>query len=52
MSRSSLIFALVALACSPLFERDPLPDIEWAMEEFSSFLLARAQEAEHMSPQP
>src|SRR6266446_3771803 len=49
-SRSSLMFALLHAVCSllPLFPRDPLPDIGWAMEECSSFLLTRAQEAHHL----
>src|SRR6266516_940105 len=49
-SRSSLMFALLHAVCSllPLFPRDPLPDIGWAMEEFSFFLLTRAQEAHHL----
>src|SRR5216683_2383370 len=38
-SRSSLL---------PLFSRDPLQDMGWAMEEFSSILLTHAQEAEHL----
>src|SRR5882762_2442402 len=49
-SRSSLMFALLHAGCSlwPLFPRDPLVDIEWAVEEFSAFLLTRAQEADHV----
>src|SRR5206468_8477293 len=49
-SRSSLMCALLNSVYSlwPLFPRDPLPDIGWAMEEFSSFLLTRAQEAHHL----
>src|SRR6266702_84113 len=49
-SRSSFIFALRDSVCLslPLFPRDPLPDIEWAMEECSPFLLTRAQEADHV----
>src|SRR6266403_6097556 len=49
-SRSSLMFALLHAVCSllPLFPRDPLADIGWAMEECSSCLLTRAQEAHHL----
>src|SRR2546425_5178307 len=49
-SRSSLMFALLNSVCSLylLFPRDPLADIEWAVEELSSFLLAPAQEADHV----
>src|SRR2546425_5473805 len=49
-SRRSLMFALLHAVCSllPLFPRDPLADIEWAMEELSSFLLTPAQEADHV----
>src|SRR5882724_10575477 len=31
-----------------LFPRDPLADIEWAVEERSAFLLTPAQEADHV----
>src|SRR6266446_6665113 len=49
-SRSSVMFALRDAVCSllPLFLRDPLADIEWAMEELSAFLLTPAQEADHV----
>src|SRR5438132_1973429 len=49
-SRSSLMCALLHSVCSllPLFPRDPLADIGWAMEECSSCLLTRAQEAHHL----
>src|SRR5712692_5950667 len=49
-SRSSLIFVLRDAVCSLylLFPRDPLSDIEWAVEEFSPFLLTPAQEADHV----
>src|SRR2546430_14751546 len=49
-SRSSLMFALLHSVCSllPLFPRDPLADIEWAVEELSAFLLTPAQEADHV----
>src|SRR5882724_6618279 len=49
-SRSSVIFAPRDSVCSllPLFPRDPLADIEWAVEECSAFLLTRAQEADHV----
>src|SRR6266850_8393588 len=49
-SRSSRMGALLHALCSlwPLFPRDPLADIGWAMEEFGSFLLTRAQEAHHL----
>src|SRR5882672_7137175 len=49
-SRSSRIFAFLHFVCSlwPLLPRDPLPDIGWAMEEVSSFLLTPAQEANHL----
>src|SRR5438128_3436920 len=49
-SRSSLMFALLNSVCLllPLFPRDPLADRGWAMEEFSPFLLTRAQEADHV----
>jgi hypothetical protein len=41
--------ALFHAVCSlvPLFSRDPLVDIRWAMEECSAFHLTRAQEAHH-----
>src|SRR6059036_346993 len=32
-----------------LFPRNPLSDVGWAMEEFSTFLLTRAQEADYMN---
>src|SRR6267142_2280421 len=43
-SRSSLMFALLNSVSSllPLFPRDLLPDIGWAIEEFSSFILTYA----------
>src|SRR5260370_23703420 len=49
-SRSSLMFAHLNSVSSllPLFSRDPLQDMGWAMEEFSSILLTHAQEAEHL----
>src|SRR2546428_13802775 len=49
-SRSSLMLALLHSVCSllPLFPRDPLPARGWAVEELSSFLLTRAQEADHV----
>src|SRR5712692_6805819 len=49
-SRSSLMFTLRVAVCSLylLFPRDPLSDIEWAVEECSAFLLTRAQEADHV----
>src|SRR5216683_2937262 len=49
-SRSSLMFALLNSVSSllPLFSRDPLQDMGWAMEEFSSILLTHAQEADHL----
>src|ERR687892_105260 len=42
--------ALLHAVCSlwPLFPRDPLADIGWAMEECRAFLLTRAQEAHHL----
>jgi hypothetical protein len=42
--------ALLHAVCSllPRFSRDPLADIRWAMEECSSFLLTRAQEAHYL----
>ena len=44
------MFALRDAVCSLylLFPRDPFADIEWAVEEFSAFLLTRAQEADHL----
>jgi hypothetical protein len=44
------MFALLHAGCSllPLFLRDPLSDIEGAVEELSAFLLTRAQEADHV----
>src|SRR5882672_11194318 len=49
-SRSSRMGALLHALCSllPLFPRDPLADIGWAMEECSSCLLTPAQEAHHL----
>src|SRR5262249_48690422 len=49
-ARRSRMYALLHAVCSlwPLFSRDPLPDIGWAMEECSSLLLTRAQEAHHL----
>src|SRR6266404_2367840 len=49
-SRSSLMFALLNSVSSllTLFPRDLLPDIGWAIEEFSSFILTYAQEADHL----
>src|SRR5713226_875816 len=49
-SRSSLMFTLRVAVCSLylLFPRDPLADIEWAVEELSAFLLTPAQEADHV----
>src|SRR5712664_1034578 len=49
-STSSFIFAPLDSVCSLylLFPRDPLADVGWAMEECSSFLLTRAQEAHHL----
>jgi hypothetical protein len=49
-SRSSLMFALLNSVSSllPLFPRDPLQDMGWAMEEFSSILLTHVQQADHL----
>src|SRR5262249_22213589 len=35
-------------SCCSLLSGNPFPDIGWAMEEFSSFLLTPAQEADHV----
>src|SRR5437870_5246159 len=50
-SAKPLMFVLLNSACSllPLFPRNPLSDTGRAMEEFSSFLLTRAQEADHIN---
>src|SRR6266446_3150921 len=49
-SSSALMCALLHAMCLlwPLFPRDPLADIGWAMEECSACLLTPAQEAHHL----